>query len=284
MTTRRRFLALSCSMAAAAFAERRVWGDVPGMTFGVQLFMVREQAATDLPGALREIHEAGFPQVELYPIAYKGRTAAEVRTIVANSGLGAVAGHFDYQGLADRVSYAEALGLHYMVCPMLPKAQWGSLDGFRRAAELFNQVGEQARSRGMEFVFHNHDYEFRPVEGSTGFAELLRHTDPALVKLELDMYWLTQAGQDPLAVLKEHAARVRLIHLKDRLANSPTSFTTDPPQHFIELGRGTIDWRAILLQARSQGIRYAFVDQDGTTLPLPESLRLNREYLRRLTA
>ncbi len=191
--------------------------------------------------------------------------------------------HFDYEGLESKVEYAHALGIKYMVCPMLPRDQWNTLQGFRSAASLFNKVGAAARSAGMEFVFHNHDYEFKPIDGSNGFTELMKHSDAALVKLELDVYWLTQAGQDPLAVLKAHSDRVRLIHLKDRLANSPTSFTTDPPQHFTELGHGTIDWRAIFRQARAQGIQYAFVDQDETSLSVPESMKINREYLRKLT-
>jgi hypothetical protein len=84
----------------------------------------------------------------------------------------------------------------------------------------------------------------------------MQHTDPALVKLEFDLYWLTQAGQDPLAMMKTHADRLRLIHLKDRLAGAVTSYTPDAPQYFTELGRGTIPWRSLLLQAHAQGINY----------------------------
>lgn len=283
MTTRRRFLQLSLATSAAPYLTRSAFADVPGMTFGVQLFMERVKAQNDLAGALHEIHEAGFPQVELYPIAYKDRSAAQVRTMVAAAGLAAVSGHFDYEGLEDKVSYAKDLGLKFMVCPMLPRDQWTTLEGFHKAADLFNRVGKAAKAQGMEFVFHNHDYEFLPISGSNGFTELMNHTDPALVKLEFDMYWLTQAGQNPMAMIKQHADRLRLVHLKDRLPNSPTSYTVDPPQHFTELGHGTIDWAAILKQARAQGIQYAFVDQDDTALPVLQSMKINREYLRKLT-
>jgi sugar phosphate isomerase/epimerase len=283
MPTRRNFLKTSLA-ATAILAGHTAFADIPGITFGVQLFMLRRQAATDLAGAFREIHDAGFPQVELYPIAYN-HPAAELRRMVADAGLGAVAGHFDYVGLESKLDYAHDLGLKYMVCPMLPKEQWTTLAGFRQAADLFNRVGEGARSRGMEFVFHNHDYDFRPIEGSNGFSELMRHTDPALVKLELDIYWLAQAGQDPLAILKDHADRARLIHMKDRLPNSPISYDMEKSsEHFTELGKGTLDWRAILLQARKQGIQYAFLDQDETSLPVPESMKISRAYLRTLTA
>jgi sugar phosphate isomerase/epimerase len=285
MHSRRSFLKLSVAAAAAGCvlgSSAVAFGDGGGMTYGVQLFMLRRQAATDLAGVLREIHDAGFAQVELYPIAYK-RPAPELKQMVQDAGLGAVSGHFDYEGLEERLDYGQQLGLKYFVCPMLPKDQWNSLDGFRKAATLFNRVGEGARSRGMEFVFHNHDYEFKPMEGSNGFHQLMEHTDPKLVKLELDMYWLTQAGQDPMAVLKGHADRVSLVHMKDRTPGAPTSYNMDKgSQHFTELGRGSIDWPALLAQAHAQGVRYAFLDQDETNGPVVASMKVSRAYLRTL--
>jgi sugar phosphate isomerase/epimerase len=281
--SRRSFLKASLAAAATGCLLRpaRAHADVSGITFGVQLFMLRSQAATDLPGVFRTIHDAGFPQVELYPIAYS-HPPAEIRRMMQDAGLTAVSGHFDYVGLEDKLDFAHQLGLTYVVCPMLPQDQWTSLEGFSKAADLFNRVGRQAQSRGMEFVFHNHCYEFRPIDGTTGFAHLMQHTDAALVKLEFDVYWLTQAGQDPMAILKQYAARVRLIHMKDRLAGAPTGYTMDPPQHMTELGKGTIDWSAILVQARAEGVKYAFVDQDDTSLTIPQSLAVSRAYLRKL--
>ncbi|WP_263378283.1 sugar phosphate isomerase/epimerase family protein [Granulicella paludicola] len=282
--TRRKLVSLAGSMAGAAVLNRVAWAaPVTGMTYGVQMFMLREQAKTDLPGVFKAVHEAGFAQIETYPIAYR-EPAAKLRRMIGDSGLGAVSGHFDYDGLEGRLEYAQALGLKYMVCPMLPKDQWTSLAGFRKAADLFNKVGKGARDRGMQFAFHNHCYEFKPMEGSNGFAVLMEHTDPALVKLELDCYWLTQAGQNPLQILTQHADRAVLIHMKDRLPNAPVGYDMDAPQHFTELGSGTIAWPAILEQARRQGIQYAFLDQDGTSLPIPVSMRKSRAYLRSISA
>jgi sugar phosphate isomerase/epimerase len=282
--SRRRFLQASLTAAAAGCLLRcapAAFADVSGMTLGVQLYMLRKQALTDLPGVFREIHDAGFPQVELYPIAYN-HPAAELRRMMADAGITAVAGHFDYPGLEAKVDYAQQLGLKYLVCPMIPKEQWMSLEGFGKAADFFTLIAKRAQSQGMEFVFHNHDYEFRPIQGTTGFNYLMQHTDPALVKLEFDLYWLTQAGQDPMAMLKTHANRIRLIHLKDRFAGSPTGYSTEPPQYFTELGHGAIDWPALLAQARAEGVKYAFLDQDGTSLPIVQSMEVSRAYLRKL--
>jgi sugar phosphate isomerase/epimerase len=252
------------------------------LIYGVQLYMVRRQAPTDLAGVLRAIHQIGYSQIELYPIVYN-HPAPELRRIVADSGLSAASGHVDYADLESKIDYAHQLGLEYIVCPMIPKELW-TLDGFRQAAEKFNAVGKSIHDAGMTFAFHNHDYEFKPQGGTTGFAELMKHSDPALVKLEFDMYWLAQAGQDPLTMLTRHADRVRLLHLKDRTPNAPISYDMSPSsEHFTEMGRGgSIDWPSIFAQAIKQGIRYAFIDQDETSIPVLESLKLNYQYLQSL--
>ena len=286
MTTRRGFLELGAKVAAAGCVLGRgsyalpPVTKVPGMTYGVQMFMVRRQAATDLAGAFRAIKKAGFDQVELYPIAYK-QPAAALKQMLGDTGLTSVAGHFDYTGRAMSVEYAHALGLKYLVCPMLPKEQWGSLDGFKQAAEYFSQWAEATHKAGMQFAFHNHDYEFKPMSGSTGFAELMRGTDAKLVKLEMDVYWLTQGGQDPAAMLAKYADRAVLLHMKDREAGAPVSYDMEKgAEHFRELGKGSLDWPGLLAQARRQGIRYAFLDQDETAGPVEESMKASRDYLR----
>jgi sugar phosphate isomerase/epimerase len=227
---------------------------------------------------LKRIHEIGFSQIELYPIAYN-HSAAELRSIVKDSGLVSDSGHFDYGNLESKIDYARQLGLKYMVCSILPKNLWGSPEGFHEAAVNLNKWGKQVRDAGMQLAFHNHDYEFKPMNGTTGFDVLMKNTDPALVKLEFDLYWLTQAGQDPSAMMKKYANRLVLIHLKDRVANSPISYTTEGEQHIVELGKGSIPWPKLISQARAQGIHLALLDQDETKLPVFESLKENFEYL-----
>jgi sugar phosphate isomerase/epimerase len=288
MPTRRDFIRLTALATAAgctlgrintAFAATAPGETSSGLIYGVQLFMVRRQAPKDLAAVLRTIHQIGFAQIELYPIAYT-YSAPELRRIIADSGLGAVSGHFDYVGLESKIDYAHQLGLEFMVCPMLPTDQWTSVEGFQKAAADFNRWGNAVKSAGMEFAFHNHDYEFKPLGDTTGFAELMKNTDPALVKLEFDMYWLTQAGQDPYAMLTRYANRVRLVHMKDRVANAPISYNIDASSdHFTELGQGTIAWPRLLAQARTQGVRYAFLDQDETSGPVFTSMKESYAYL-----
>jgi sugar phosphate isomerase/epimerase len=139
------------------------------------------------------------------------------------------------------------------------------------------------KDAGMTFAFHNHCYEFKPQGGGSGWETLMHETDPALVKLEFDMYWLTQAGQDPKAMLKKYADRARLIHLKDRLAGAKAGYEMGKvAEHFTELGQGTIDWTGIISQAKQQGISYAYLDQDETAGPVMDSMRKSFAYLKTL--
>lgn len=287
MRTRREFLELSARLAAGGIvlgAGGRGFGQrSAGLTYGVQMFEVRKQAEKDLAGAFQSIKDAGFDQVELYPIAYH-QSPEQLKKLLADHGLASVSGHFDYTSREMSVGYAHGLGLKYLVCPMLPEDQKLSLDGFKKAAAWFNQWGERAKSAGIEFVFHNHDYEFKPIEGSNGWTVLMGGTDARLVKLEFDLFWLTTAGQDPMAMLKKYADRAVLIHMKDRVAGAPESYVVDEKatSYCTELGKGTVDWPALLKQARSQGIRYAFLDQDDTKIPVEESMKESRAYLRTL--
>jgi sugar phosphate isomerase/epimerase len=288
MPTRRDFLRLTTLATAAGCTLGRVGtalAAAPGhLIYGVQLFMVRRQSASNLAAILSAIHKIGYPQIELCPIAYT-HPAPELRRIIADSGLSVASAHFDYEGFESKIDYAQQLGLEYMVCPMIPKEQWNSLDGFREAAAKFNTWGKSVHNAGMTFAFHNHDYEFKPQGGTNGFAELMKQTDPTLVKLEFDMYWLAQAGQDPYTMLTRYANRTSLIHLKDRTPNAPTSFNVEPSSdHFTELGKGTIVWPRLLAQARKQGIRYAFLDQDETSIPVLDSLKQSYSYLQTIKA
>lgn len=253
----------------------------PTLLYGVQVFTVRREAAEDLGRLLHALREIGFTQIELQSVIYK-HPANELRRMVEDAGLHAPAGHFALAEIASRIDYAKQLGLEYMVA-MLPRPVPKTLDEYRAVAAEFQQAGERIHAAGMQFAYLFHNQDFQPQDGSTGFAELMRHTDPKMVKLEVDLYWVVQAGLDPAVFLREYKDRVRLLHLKDRLPGFPTSYTSDAAsQHVVELGKGTIPWPALLHQARQQGIRYAFLDYDHTDGPVLDSLRESMGYLKQL--
>jgi len=281
MWTRRDFARLSAGVAIAA-ATKNLFaaGKRP---IGVQLYTVRDQAEKDLSGVLKAIHEIGYQEVEPYWNIYN-HPSKELKQMIADHGLTVPSGHFDYDGLGTKFDYAQELGIHYMTCPMLPKSMWTSLDGFKQAADQFNKWGAEAKKRNMKFAFHNHNYEFKQLGSGIGYDTLLKNTDPKLVSFEMDCYWITQAGSDPVKMMDEHADRIRMLHLKDRkpgFANSQS--LDDAAMHFTEVGNGTLNWKDILAAAQKNKIEHMFVEEDFCERPPLESLRISYNNLQKLT-
>jgi sugar phosphate isomerase/epimerase len=282
---RRDFLKTSAAAAAYLSVARSSVAADPGskpQPIGLQMYTVREQAEKDLPAVLASLHEIGIDELELYWNLYS-RPAAELKKLIAEHGLSAPSGHLDYESFDSKLEYARELGLHYVVCPMLPRSMWDSLDGFMRAADQFNHWGEKAQKLGMLFGYHNHNYEFRKFGDTAGYDAIVNGTDPKLVALEMDCYWLAQAGRDPVQMLKSHAGRVRLIHIKDRKPGFPPSQQLDEDaMHFTEVGTGSLDYRTILAAAKAAGVKHYFLEQDFTTIPPLESVAIGYRNVRRL--
>jgi sugar phosphate isomerase/epimerase len=248
------------------------------LLYGVQIAGAGQEAVRDLPRLLGALRNIGFTEVELHSIVYT-RPAATLRRMVEDAGLRCPAGHFDLLDIEKNIEFARELGLAYMVA-MLPRPRPESLHEYRAIAGSLNEAGASVRSGGMEFALLFHNHELTPQHGSSGFAELMEHTDPALVHVEVDVYWIAQAGLDPGSFLAKYKERIKLLHLKDRLAGFPSSYTTDAgSDHSTELGKGTIPWDPLLRQARQQGIRYAFLDYDKSAGPILDSFGQSLAYL-----
>lgn len=279
MTTRRDYLRLTALAAAAGFTLNlpAKTAKAPALLYGVQIAGVREQAQQDLVKLLHALRQIGFTELELHAIVYH-YPAATLRHMIEDAGLRAPAGHFSLTDIETNLDYAHELGLEFMVAMLRPKPQ--TLAEYRLKAEQLNEAARRADSHGIKFALLFHNHELLPQNGSSGFAELMKHTDPALVSLEVDVYWIAQAGLDPAAFLRQYKDRVKLLHLKDRLPGFPASYTTDADSdHSTELGKGTIAWPALLSQAAEQGIRYAFLDYDKSSRPILDSLEESFTYL-----
>jgi sugar phosphate isomerase/epimerase len=280
MMTRRNFV--NASLATLGLAStRQIWAE-NHHAIGVQLYTVRTEAEKDLPAVLKEIQRIGYKEVEPYWNVYN-RPAAELRRLIEDHGLRVPSGHFNYDGLEQKLDYAAALGVQYVTCPMLPTSQWTSMAGFQKAAVDFNRWGQMARDRGMTLAFHNHNYEFQNFGATNGYDELLAHTDPSLVKLEIDCYWITQAGRDPVQTIRQLKGRVKMLHLKDRVSGFATSQWLDASaEHFTEVGSGTIDWKEVLRAANECGVEHFFVERDSGQMNAMESLSKSYGYLQPL--
>lgn len=256
--TRRSLLA---GLAASALPPGVVAQPRPSWRPGLQLYTVRSALDTDLEGTLRRVAELGYREVELAGLP--GVAAPVMRTSLQRYGLDAPSMHASYHGLRRDfpavVAEARTLGATYVVCPSVEAEERRTAGDWKRVCETLNGIGREARARGLVLAYHNHDFEFAPfADGTTPFRLLTAETDPRDVKLELDVYWVARAGQDPLHYLRSAADRIVLVHLKDLGADGAT----------VELGRGVLPMEEIVRSALLAGVRHLFVEQDDSADPL----------------
>jgi len=162
-----------------------------------------------------------------------------------------------------------------VVCPYLTEEERKTMDQYKRLFDLLNKTGEAAKKMGLQMAYHNHDFEFETLDGKIPFDELLQHTDPDLVKIEMDLYWITRAGKDPIAYFKQYPGRFHLWHVKD-MADTPA-------KEFAPVGTGTIDFKQLFQNAKLAGTKYFIVEQDMHKNNQPiENISSSYNYLKNL--
>jgi sugar phosphate isomerase/epimerase len=223
----------------------------------LQLYTVREETARDMPDTLRKVSEIGYPAVEF--AGYGGLTPQEVKTILDDLGLRASGAHVPIDSWETNpkaiIADMHTLDCVHAIVPMVPREQRGEEASVARLAENLNRWGEMCRQDGVILSYHNHDFEFAPLAGTTMWEVLVRETDPDLVHLELDLYWIKYAGTDPETVLKDVGDRVSLLHLKDM---APDDTLSDLP-----VGEGTMPWPGLLQAADAAGVEWYIAEQDN---------------------
>ena len=228
---------------------------------GIQLYTLRDLLDTDLEGPLAALRQIGYTEVEFAGL--HGHPAREVRAILDRVGLKAPGGHVGIPEITTTIDQtiadAKILGYQYVICPWLPEDS-RTPDGYRKIGDSFNQAGEKLRAAGLTLGYHNHSFEFEPVGGgpACGYDLLLRATDPKLVVMELDLFWIRKGGKDPLVYFKNHPGRFRLVHIKDMAADGA----------MVDVGQGVIDWPELLSAARRAGVKHFLVEHDEPKDPL----------------
>jgi sugar phosphate isomerase/epimerase len=241
----------------------------------LQMYTVRDDAARDFVGTLRQVAEMGYSGVELAGTG--GLSAADLKRQLDDQGLGVAGSHVpltDLEGdLNPALDYYAELGAKFIACPWLPQDR-RSADGYKRLAGSLDSAGARARDRGLQLCYHNHDFEFDEYGGKTGFDMLFGATNPDLVKIELDTYWAEFAGHDPADLIRRYAGRIPLVHLKDMTGSeTPT---------FAEVGEGRMDFQAIFQACgESGGVAWYIVEQDKCERPPLESARMSLDNLRK---
>jgi sugar phosphate isomerase/epimerase len=243
-------------LALACGGARRVPSAARIDKIGIQLYTVRDQMKADFEGTLARIAEIGYKEVEF--AGYFDHTPDQVRAMLDRHGLSAPSSHMaagDDAGWKAVFDTAKSVGHEYVVMPWLPEEKRKTLDDWKRIADGFNRAGQMAKDRGIQFAYHNHDFEFPKLDGQVPYDLLLQSTDPQLVQLEIDLYWITKAGQDPLAYFARWPGRVPLVHVKD---------SAGPPEHkMTDVGQGSIDWKRIFAKREQAGIKHFFVEHDS---------------------
>jgi sugar phosphate isomerase/epimerase len=223
----------------------------------LQLYTVREQTARDMPGTLRRLAEIGYTAVEF--AGFGGLTPRELRGTLDDLGLRASGAHVPLDAWesdpSSVIADMHAIGSPHAIVPMAPPGRRGDKDSVARLAESFNRWGGLCRDEGLTFSYHNHDFEFAPLGDATMWDVLVWETDPELVHLELDLYWIKYGGTDPETVLRDVGDRVSLVHLKDM---APDETRSDLP-----VGEGTIPWPQLLAAADEVDVEWFVAEQDN---------------------
>jgi sugar phosphate isomerase/epimerase len=259
---------------------------------GVALFTVREQMKADPAGTLKAIAGLGYKYVEsgLLPSLGPAAAAAGLKQasayaptylVTGNREAWAKAGELQPESYTweNAVAEAKARGLEYLVIVYLQKAERGGKDFYRDLARRLAKAGDTCRKAGLGLAYHPHAFEYELVEGVRPIDVLLGGTSKDQLGLELDTFWASIAGQDPLKMLLAHPGRVPLVHLKDKAKGTPVQYDEGkvPHEAFKEIGRGEIDWAAFLPAAEKAGVRYLYVEQDYCTGEPVDSLRVSHE-------
>jgi sugar phosphate isomerase/epimerase len=250
-------------------------------SIGLQLYSLRNQLATNVPGTLDEIKSWGVTNVEL--AGTYDLTPEQFQAQLAARGLNAFSGHFPYDRLRDDVEGvardAKTLGLQYVGCAWIPHDdnQPFNEKTCREAIAVFNRAGEALAKHGLKFFYHVHGYEFQPGQDGTLFDLLMKETNPKFVNYQMDVFWIVHPGQDPVKLLKKYGPRWQLMHVKGMRAGTPTGLLTghSAVTNDMAVGAGKIDYGPILRAAEKAGVKWYVIEDESplSEQQIPQSLR-----------
>ena len=282
--SRRDFLRLSAVGAVGAFALSNsalkasealsgAGADPKSFGIGLQLYTIRDAMATDVPGSLRKVSDTGYKYVELAGYSngkFYGYEPVEFRKLVNDLGMEILSSHtqVEAQGItldnAKKMAEDHAkLGTKYCMQPWVVEEARTTIASYQKMAADWNKVGGIMKENGIQFGYHNHNFEFATVEGKIPYFDVfMKELDKDLVTMELDLFWTTKAGQNPVEIFKKYPGRFQLFHMKDMFTKEAPFFTTNGVEDFAPVGEGVIDFKNILAAKKVAGMKYMIVEQD----------------------
>jgi sugar phosphate isomerase/epimerase len=262
---------INAGAACATIPARRKLNKV-----GLQLYTVRDLMKADMPGTLAKVAAAGYQEVEF--AGYFDRTPAQVVQMLRQNNLTSPSSHlpidvFEKNTMAT-LADAKAIGNDWATLPWIPEERRKTVDDWKRWASAFNTFGTQAKSQGLRFAYHNHNFELTPIAGTRPLDILLSGTDPSLVDFEMDIYWVVFGGGDPLDFINRYPGRFKMVHVKD---------SAGPPDNkMVDVGSGVIDFKTIFANSDKAGIQHYFVEHDQPADPIA-TITNSARYLHALT-
>jgi sugar phosphate isomerase/epimerase len=284
---RRTFIGRSIAttlLASGATSEltRAAGGSRKLERIGMQLYTVRDLMKADVDGTLGKVAAIGYNEVEF--AGYFDKSPKDIRAMLDKYKLTAPSEHVSYEVVQNKwpetLDAAHIVGHKFIVCPSIDDEQRKKADAWKKAAEVFNRAGEASKKAGIQFAYHNHTWEFEPLADAGGkfaYDLLLAEADAKLVKMEMDLCWITVAGQDPLKYFDRYPGRFPLVHVKDWTKGADGKMS-EKDGKMADVGSGAIDWKRIFAQSKKAGVEHYFVEHDEPVSPL-ESLTNSYKYL-----
>lgn len=276
LQTRRGFIKSTALLTAGAALASFPANAMPIQNIGVQLYSVRKDMLADATGTLKKLAAIGYKNLESAGSekgSYYGLKPKEFKKIASDLGMVLLSGHVhigtDWQKTVDEAAEA---GQTYLICSTMP-SNGQTVSNYQHCADIFNKSAEVADKANLIFGYHNHEYEFEQENGKVLYDILLTHTDPGKVKFELDLGWLIVAGGDATTYFNKYPGRFPLWHLKDMDKTA---------KHSTEFGKGDIDLKALLAQAKKAGMKNYFVEQEEYSIAPLAALQYDLEYLKKL--
>ena len=267
---------LGCSSKMAESIMKTKYVD----TIGLQLWTVRNQLAEDFTGTIKKLATQGYYQIETMDMSQAVKAApiakeAGLKIISTHIPSAYFTGRWDLRGVETPLSFdklieeAKNYGIKHLVVGYLFD-QERSLDDYKKLSDAFNVEGEKCAKAGITLGYHNHNFEFDKVDGEVPYELMAKTFDPKYAQFELDVFWASVAGTDPVELMKKMKGQICLLHLKDKKKGQPNVMDTgDVPQEaYKELGNGEVDIKSIVELAEATGVEYCYVEQDHSPDPI----------------
>lgn len=280
-TSRRSFLKVSAAGAMGSFLLSRQGLAVPAPTdlkgygVGIQLYTVRDAMDLDVTGTLQKISDMGYKYLELAGYSngkFYGYAPADFRKLVNDMGMEIISSHTMVEAEGITLDNAKTmaedhakLGVKYCVQPWVVPEARTTIASYKKMVADWNLVGKIMKENGIQFGYHNHNFEFDTVEGKIPYFDVfMPGLDKELVTMEIDVFWTTKAGHNPVDLFKKYPGRFQLFHMKDMFTREDPYYTTDGEDDFAPVGDGVIDFKEILAHKDLAGMKFMFVEQDRT--------------------